>query len=231
MLSTRRMAFITLRRSRNTLSYYLVESYRDDQGRSRKRTLCYLGREQDGTDTLEKALTHWQRFKKQPTATWLPPMASGGVSCATDRRNRRTHRPLRRYIEETARVEAERRKRQQAEAEAHRRLVEEAEHWQAIERLQRHPSAEHAQAAKRAYRILSLRLHPDQGGSHEAFIRFKAAYERAGRSLAGEIKLALSLQSQPLRASRQHRRLRWCIVGDLDPRESGHARGRAANRP
>ncbi len=37
------MAFVTLRRSRNTLSYYLVESYRDGQGRSRKRTLCYLG--------------------------------------------------------------------------------------------------------------------------------------------------------------------------------------------
>jgi hypothetical protein len=50
------MAFITLRRSRNTNSYYLVESYRDEEGRSRKRTLCYLGREQDGTDTLAKAL-------------------------------------------------------------------------------------------------------------------------------------------------------------------------------
>ena len=44
------MAFIVLRRSRNTRSYYLVESYRDDQGKTRRRTLCYLGREQDGTD-------------------------------------------------------------------------------------------------------------------------------------------------------------------------------------
>ena len=50
------MAFITLRRSRNVRSYYLVESYRDEDGCARKRTLCYLGREQDGTDTVEKAL-------------------------------------------------------------------------------------------------------------------------------------------------------------------------------
>ena len=61
------MAFITLRRSRNPSSYYLVESYRDEQGRSRKRTLCYLGREQDGTDTLARALDHWQQSGSGPT--------------------------------------------------------------------------------------------------------------------------------------------------------------------
>src|SRR4051794_10041205 len=55
------MAFIVLRRSRNTRSYYLVESYRDGQGKTRRRTLCYLGREQDDTDTLAKALAHWQQ--------------------------------------------------------------------------------------------------------------------------------------------------------------------------
>ena len=59
------MAFIVLRRSRNTQSYYLVESYRDGQGRTRKRTLCYLGREQDGTDTLGNALAHWQKAREQ----------------------------------------------------------------------------------------------------------------------------------------------------------------------
>ena len=59
------MAFIVLRRSRNTSSYYLVESYRDAEGRSRKRTLCYLGREQDGTDTLAKALAHWKEMLAQ----------------------------------------------------------------------------------------------------------------------------------------------------------------------
>src|SRR5271163_1927719 len=58
------MAFIRLCRSRNTSSYYLVESYRDEQGRSRKRTLCYLGREQDGINTLAKALDHWLEIKQ-----------------------------------------------------------------------------------------------------------------------------------------------------------------------
>jgi hypothetical protein len=57
------MAFIVLRRSRNTRSYYLVESYRDDQGKTRRRTLCYLGREQDDTDTLPKALAHWEQVR------------------------------------------------------------------------------------------------------------------------------------------------------------------------
>ena len=52
------MEFIVLRRSRNMRSYYRVESYRDDQRKTQRRTLCYLGREQDGTETLAKALTH-----------------------------------------------------------------------------------------------------------------------------------------------------------------------------
>jgi hypothetical protein len=60
------MAFIVLRRSRGTRSYYLVESYRDRKGKSRKRTLCYPGREQDGTDTLEKAIRHWEKVRDQP---------------------------------------------------------------------------------------------------------------------------------------------------------------------
>jgi hypothetical protein len=52
------MAYVVLKRSRNTHSYVLVESFRDDDGRTRKRVLCYLGREQDGTDTPEKSLEH-----------------------------------------------------------------------------------------------------------------------------------------------------------------------------
>jgi hypothetical protein len=47
------------------------------------------------------------------------------------------------------------------------------------DRLHRMPSAAHAQAAKRAFRILALRLHPDQGGRHEDFIRLKDTYDRA----------------------------------------------------
>jgi hypothetical protein len=65
------MAFIVLRKSRNTRSYLLIETYRDAEGKSRKRTLCYLGREQDGTDTLEKALTHWRK-QRQQTKLKLP---------------------------------------------------------------------------------------------------------------------------------------------------------------
>jgi hypothetical protein len=174
------MAFVTLRRSRNTLSFYLVESYRDDQGRSRKRTLCYLGREQDGTDTVGKALAHWQRVRQEATRDLAS--AKGERRRVVRQRIVETDQRIGRlqhYLEESARVAADRQKRQQAEAEARRRRAEEAEHWQAIERLSQRPTAENAQAAKRAFRILALRLHPDQGGSHEGFIRLKATYERA----------------------------------------------------
>jgi hypothetical protein len=174
------MAFIALRRSRNTRSYYLVESYRDDQGRSRKRTLCYLGREQDGTDTPEKALAHWRQSRRQATRD-LASAHGDRRRVLRDRIGEIDERigRLRRHIEEAARIEAERQLRQQAEEEARRRWAEEAELWRAIEQLRQHPTAENAKAAKRAFRILALRLHPDQGGSHEAFIRLKQAYERA----------------------------------------------------
>jgi hypothetical protein len=174
------MAFITLRRSRNTRSYYLVESYRDDQGRSRKRTLCYLGREQDGTDTPEKALAHWQRIRQEATRDLASAQGDRrrvlrGRIVETDERIGR----LRRHIDEAARVKAERQQRRQAAEETRRRLAEEAVHWHAIEQLRLHPTADNAQAAKRAFRILALRLHPDQGGSHEGFIQLQQVYERA----------------------------------------------------
>ena len=82
---------------------------------------------------------------------------------------------LRQYAGHAARQEEQKRR---AEEETRRR-AEEAEHWQAIELLHRSPSDEQVQAAKRAFRVLALRLHPDQGGSHEAFIRLKTAYDRA----------------------------------------------------
>lgn len=177
------MAFITLRRSRNTSSYYLVESYRDEKGRSRKRTLCYLGREQDGTDTLAKALLHWEKCEKEcrrelRSATG---QRQGLLQNRLSQTRQRT-RLLRQHVQQAARLESERQERNrrfQASEEALRRQAEEAEHWQAIERLNRTPSAEHAQMAKRAFRFLAKRLHPDQGGSHEAFIRLKTAYDRA----------------------------------------------------
>jgi hypothetical protein len=89
---------------------------------------------------------------------------------------------LRLHIKKAASEEAARRERRQrleAQVEARRRQLEEQEHWQAIERLRRHPSADNAQAAKRAFRQLALRLHPDQGGSHHEFVRLKDAYDRA----------------------------------------------------
>ena len=171
------MAFITLRRSRNTSSYYLVESYRDGAGKSRKRTLCYLGREQDGTDTLEKALAHWRRVEAEADRG-LRAAPAAGRSVLQNRIGKARHHIdlLSRYAEEAARAE---RSGSRLAEDDRRRRAEEAEHWQAIERLRCLPSAENARAAKRAFRTLALRLHPDQGGSHEAFIRLKTAYDRA----------------------------------------------------
>jgi hypothetical protein len=163
------MAFVTLRRSRNTRSYYLVESYRNEQGRPSTRTLCYLGREQDGTDTLVKALSHWEQVMDDARRR-LATAQGERQRVLKDRVAKAGQRTalLRLHLDKADRIEAE-----------NRRRAEEAEHWQAIERLHHVPSAEHAQAAKRAFRILSLHHHPDQGGSHEAFIRLKAAYDDA----------------------------------------------------
>jgi hypothetical protein len=170
------MAFIVLRRSRNKRSYYLVESYRDDHGKTQRRTLCYLGRKQDGTDTLEKALLHWKQVQE-------------GLKCEIRSAKGDRRQALRRRLsavevrisaifghvareqQRTAAAEAERKKREQ--------VIEEATHWQAIERLRRHPTEENAKLAKRAFLWLAKRHHPDQGGSHQGFLRVKDAYDRA----------------------------------------------------
>ena len=52
-------------------------------------------------------------------------------------------------------------------------------HWQAFDRLRCHPSEENAQAAKRAFLTLASGMHPDQGGTHQEFLRLKDAYDRA----------------------------------------------------
>jgi hypothetical protein len=163
------MAFIVLRRSRNTRSYYLVESYRDDQGKTQRRTLCYLGREQDGTDTLANAQAHWEHVMKQA----VKELRKAKGEC---------RQVIRRRIEATAarigvitehllllrRVEAERSKREQQ--------AEEAIYWQSFEQLRRHPTEENAKVAKRAFLFLAKRYHPDQGGSHHDFLRLKDTY-------------------------------------------------------
>lgn len=166
------MAFIVLRRSRNTRSFYLVESYRDDQGKTRRRTLCYLGREQDGTDTLPKALAHWEQVRDQ---------AKKEVRKARNERRRVLSRRveaadkriavINQYMLLLARAEAERRKREQQ--------AEETAYWQSFERLRRYPTEENARAARRAFLFLAKRHHPDAGGSHHGFLRVKDAYDRA----------------------------------------------------
>jgi hypothetical protein len=177
------MAFITLRSSRNTRSYYLIESYRDAAGKSRKRTLCYLGREQDGVDTVEKALAHWQAARIR---------SKRELRTATGQKREILRRRLEAIalrldyltaqVEKAAAAEAERRRHEQrieAERLERQRIAEEASHWQAIEQLRRHPTEEHARVARRAFLTLAKRHHPDQGGTHDGFLRLKAAYDRA----------------------------------------------------
>jgi hypothetical protein len=166
------MAFVVLRSSRATRSYYLVESYRDEAGKSRKRTLCYLGREADGVETLEKALAHWQRQRTQALR-----------SCNAYRGERR--QALRRKLEAIEaklaliRLHLEKRQAEEAARRERERQAEEAAHWQAFALLRREPCEEHYRAAKRAFRRLALRYHPDQGGDHAAFVRMRRAYDEA----------------------------------------------------
>jgi chromosome segregation ATPase len=166
------MAFIVLRRSRNTRSYYLVESYRDEQGKTRRRTLCYLGREQDGTDTLAKALAHWEQIIGRAKREIRK--ARGEPRQVIRRRIEATQARIsiiNEHIRLLARAEAERRKREQ---QAEDRL-----YWRSFERLCRTPTEENARAAKRAFLFLAKRHHPDQGGAHHDFLRLKDAYDRA----------------------------------------------------
>lgn len=166
------MAFIVLRRSRNTRSFYLVESYRDEEGKTRRRTLCYLGREQDGTDTLAKALAHWQKALYRSNKDLNK---AGGKRRQVIRRRMAATQArmgvITRHVQLLAQAEAERRKREQQ--------AEEAVYWQTFERLRRHPTDENARAAKRAFLFLAKRYHPDQGGTHHDFLRLKETYDRA----------------------------------------------------
>lgn len=166
------MAFIVLRRSRNTRSYYLVESYRGEQGKTRRRTVCYLGREQDGTDTLAKAITHWERRREQAKQELRK--SRGERRQVIRRRIEATGTRIgviTKHMQLLAQAEAERRKRKQQ--------ADEALYWQSFEQLRRHPTEENAREAKRAFLFLAKRHHPDQGGSHDSFLRVKDAYDRA----------------------------------------------------
>jgi hypothetical protein len=157
-----------------------VESYRDEQGKTCRRTLCYLGREKDGTDTLAKALTHWEQVRVRAKKE----LGKGRGECRQVIRRRIEATAARigeataarigvitEHVQVLARAEAERRKREQQ--------AEEALYWQSFERLRRYPTEENAKAAKRAFLFLAKRHHPDQGGSHTEFLRLKDTYDRA----------------------------------------------------
>jgi hypothetical protein len=59
------------------------------------------------------------------------------------------------------------------------RQANEVAHWQAFEQLRLEPTEHNAREAKRSFLALAKRHHPDQGGSHHAFLRVKDAYDRA----------------------------------------------------
>lgn len=166
------MAYVVLRRSRNLRSFYLVESYRDAAGRVRKRTLCYLGREADGTDSLEKAAAHWAAMM---TAL------EGSLRTVNARRRQLLLRKRSSIRERLATIESHLRQAEKhaAEKRERERFAQEAEYWAAFARLRSHPSEANAQAARRAFLTLAKRHHPDQGGTHEGFLKLKDAYERA----------------------------------------------------
>ncbi len=170
------MAFIVLKRSRNTRNYYLVESYRDTKNVVRKRTLCYLGREADGTNTLDKALAHWKQVRDDlkrdlRSARGEPKRVLRRRLAATEERIAIVGEHLASERKRIAEAEAERQRREQ--------LADEEKHWKAIDRLRRHPTEENATAAKKAFLHLAKRYHPDQGGRNQDFLRLKDAYDRA----------------------------------------------------
>jgi hypothetical protein len=52
-------------------------------------------------------------------------------------------------------------------------------YWESFERLPHQPTEENPRATKRAFDFLTKRNHPDQGGTHEDFLRLKDSYDRA----------------------------------------------------
>ena len=146
------MAFVVLRRSRGTRNFYLVESYRQG-GRTRKRTLCYLGREQDGTDTVAKAICHWEKIPGARAAAKV------------------------RFLEEYS----ERREGAETERQRQAQRAEETRWEEVIERCRLSPTIERLEAAEGAFRKLAKRHHPDRGGNPDGkdFDRCKKAIDAA----------------------------------------------------
>jgi hypothetical protein len=140
----------------------------DEKGKTRRRTLCYLGREQDGTDTLANALAHWQHV---------------GVEAKRElRKTKGERRPVnrRRIAATQARIgviteqtqhpawgETELRKREQQ--------AEETVYWQAFDQLRRYPTEENARTAKQGFLVLATSPGPRRHASVKAL---KDAYDR-----------------------------------------------------
>jgi hypothetical protein len=94
---------------------------------------------------------------------------------ARRRRTRRRPRTLEKRLEAI-----EKELRRLAEAAAEGPIDDELKpYWRMFERLRRYPTEKNASAAKRAYRFLAKRYHPDHGGNHHDFLRLKDAYDRA----------------------------------------------------
>jgi hypothetical protein len=93
---------------------------------------------------------------------------------ATDRRLKATEAriaAIAEHIRQAAAAEADRARRAQ--------LAEEMTHWLEFYSWRRNLSEENARAAQRAFYALAKRPHPDQGGTHQGFLRLKEAYDRA----------------------------------------------------
>jgi hypothetical protein len=52
-------------------------------------------------------------------------------------------------------------------------------YWESSEWLRHQPTEENATTTKRAFDFLTKRHQPDQGGTHDGFLRLKDAYDRA----------------------------------------------------
>ena len=137
------MAFIVLRRSRNTRSYFLVESYRDDQGKTGGAPSVISAASRTVRTPSPRRMTHWEQVRERARRELRK--AKGERRQVIRRRIEVTAiriGVITEHMQLLARAEVDRRRREQQ--------AEEAMYWQSFERLRHHPTEENARAAKRA---------------------------------------------------------------------------------
>jgi DNA phosphorothioation-dependent restriction protein DptG len=112
---------------------------------------------------------------------WGRSMRSEGAILKMPVPRQRTRRPIRRYktLEKRLAALIEQVRRLESAQEQVAIDSELAPYWRTFERLRRYPTEKNAKAAKRAYRFLAKRYHPDHGGNHRDFVRLKDTYDRA----------------------------------------------------